>query len=360
MLVRPVGVVVAVGMWLAHATCATADTVELTDGSRLVGTIERLANGKLTITTEFAGELELDAEKIATISVSERMVHVGVESGDQLVGTIGASQEGDRVQVSTALGPIPVPVRSITAIWPEGEPSPEVAAKQAELEKAIAAAKPKWLLKLEGGVTATEGNTDTLVGMARSSATRTTQKDTLKFYANVDYGEEDDQRNRNQYIGGMRYEYLLSPHWFLYSRGELEYDEFENLDLRTTVAAGAGYSWIKRSYHELKTNAGLGYRHETFTDGRAEDDAILDLGLDYRLDIGPYAQFTHSTVYSPSMEDFDSYRLTLDTALAVPLRTQLNWKWKTGARNEYNSDPEPGLERMDSTYYTSLVLEIER
>jgi len=139
---------------------------------------------------------------------------------------------------------------------------------------------------------------------------------------------------------------------------ELEYDEFEDLDLRATAAAGLGRYWIKKDEHEFKTRAGLGYRHEAFNNGVTRDDAIADLGMDYRVDIAPWLQFTHSGTFIPSLEDFGDYRLNLDTAFIFPLKNDA-WKLKLGMRNDYNSNPTGDLERLDNTYYANILVEIK-
>jgi len=100
--------------------------------------------------------------------------------------------------------------------------------------------------------------------------------------------------------------------------------------------------------------------HSAFHRLFAKAEWCLDeLGLDYRLDITPWAQFTHSTVWAPNIEQLGDYRLTLDTALALPLANSDVWKLKLGIANEYNSDPQPGFDRLDNTYYANIVLEVK-
>jgi len=247
---------------------------------------------------------------------------------------------------------------SVTFLWLEGTENPEVVAVREQAQAELEAVKPHWSTTLEGGATYTEGNTDTLEGHGRFDVKRSTSSDLLHFYVAGNYSEQDDRRTKNEYFGGIRYENMVSERWYWYARNELEYDEFENIDLRATVAAGGGYYWLKRPAHELKTGLGVGYRHESYASGRTENDAVLDLGLDYRLDLTPLTQFTHSTVYSPDFEDFANYRLNLDSALLIPFKDE-RWSWKVGMRNEYNSRPQGGLERLDNTYYTAIVLSLE-
>lgn len=349
-----VSILAAAGVQLGSITLA-ADQVLLTDGSTLVGTIERLMDGKLVITTDFAGTLEIDATKVKSISSSGK-VNVGFKTGDVLLGVSKSSPDGSTSTVESGVGTVPYAIDQVNAIWPEGKPGPAEIAAQKEIERLT----PKWTASIEGGIVATEGNTDTLVGRARAEVNRKSAVELFKLYASADYGEQNDARNKNEYIAGGRYEHSIwGEQAFWYARTEFEYDEFEDLDLRATVALGLGYYWLKKPDHELKTSVGGGYRHQSFMDGTTTDDPILDLGLDYRLDIKEWATFAHSAYYNPSLEDFGDYRFVLDTSLAFPIGKTERWKFKTGVKNEYNSDPKPGFDRLDNTYYANIVLEFK-
>ncbi len=349
--------VLSVGIVFLPVVTLLADVVTTSDGTRLVGTVEQISGGKLVIQTEIAGRLEIDASKITGIS-TDKPVNVAVSSGDKLVGAIDSSPAGDTSVVRSALGDIPISPDTVTMLWPEGTESPEIVAIRKKADEEIAAAKPKWTVALEAGASATDGNTDTLEGHGRFDAKRKTKDDLLHFYLAGKYADDNDRRTANEYFGGIRYENKITDRWYWYARTELEFDEFEGIDLRATVATGAGYYWLKKPEHELKTSAGVGYRHESYDTGRSSDDAVLDLGLDYRVDLTPWAQFTHSTVYSPDFLEFEDYRLKLDTALVFPFKDD-RWAWKLGMRNDYNSRPQPGFDRLDNLYYTSIVLSLK-
>ena len=353
--------VCAILAWLVMPTVLLADEVRLNDGSRLVGKIEELCDGKLSISTDFAGVMKIDVAKVASI-VSDSKVNVALKSGDRLVGTITSTSDGSASTVNSAVGAAAVTTEQIVAIWPEGKPSPEDRAAQ----KAVEALMPKWTATVEGGIIATEGNTDTMNGNLRAELLRKTTEEVLRFYASADYAEQDDERTKHQVIVGSRYENRLGNPWenwgkdyFWYIGSEFEYDEFENLDLRATVAGGLGHYWIQEERMDLTTRLGLGYRHQSFRDGRTTDDPILDAGLDFRWDIREWLRFTHAMVYNPSIEEFSDYRLTLDDAFSLPLAKSDKWRFKTGVRNEYNSRPAPGFDNLDSTYYANILVELK-
>ena len=97
----------AVGIWLSAAGLAPADTVHTTDGSRFVGTIEQMSDGKLVMVTEIAGRLVIDSSKIVAIA-TDGPINVEFASGDRLVGTVEVSDDLRVSTVHTAFGDISI------------------------------------------------------------------------------------------------------------------------------------------------------------------------------------------------------------------------------------------------------------
>ena len=348
-------------LWAWPAALGHADVVTLSDGSRLLGTVERMADGKLTLVTQFAGTIEIDTTMVSSIQTDQEMA-VGMDSGDRLIGLIEWQPEIERAVVQTEMGGVPIAVDRVEAIWPKDGKSPEVLAMEAQIakvKKELEAQRAKWAARLEAGFFLTEGNKDIFRAYGRAELYRTSPKDLLKFYLSGEYAEEDDNRNTHEIKSGAYYEYLFTERWFAYGRMDLEYDEFENLDLRFSTLVGAGYYWLKRPEHELKTRTGIGYLHETYMDGATFDTAQAELGLDYRIDINKWLQFTHNTTWYPTFKALRDYRLVSDSALLFPLGDSNVWKFKIGALFEYDSIPSPGFERLDHTYYANIVLDLK-
>ncbi len=346
---------------LAGMVSAPADVITLTDGSRVVGKVVELTDGKLVFETQFAGTLEIDANLVDNIE-SEQRLNVAIETGDRLVGPLEHNEALDEVVVSTELGQVPVPVERIQAIWPEGGESPELREMKAEvarINEEFEAKRAKWSASIEFGALYQEGNSDVLEGRLKGELKRKSDKDLLRFYAIGEYAEENDDRSAAEAKLGSYYEYLFNERFYWYGRSELEYDEFESLDLRVTLSTGPGFYWIKKPEHELKTFAGFGYLHETFMDDTTQDSAQLDIGLNYRLDIYEWLRFTHDAQYHPTFDGIDNYRLEFDTAVRMPLGDSKVWSLKLGVLHEYDSKPRPGVERLDTTYYANLLAEFE-
>lgn len=330
-----------------------ADVVTLTDGSRLIGTIQRMSDGKLTLVTEFAGTLEIDSAKVVSLG-TEGPVNVALSSGDRLVGPM-AAEEGDRSVVKTAVGELDISMASVEAVWPQGADSPEQVIAQKELDEKLG----KWTFQAEAGVTDREGNTQRFDAMGRLLLQHKSIDHMLQFYLNGQYGEQNDQRNVAEVIGGILYEHNFTERFYWYVRNEAEYDEFENIDLRYTLTTGPGYYWIRKENHELKTWAGVGLLHESYRDGTSRSDAQAEVGVSYLVDLTEWLRFTHSTIWYPTFQSLRDYRLKSDTAFLMPLGTSDMWKFKIGASYEYDPIPQAGRERLDETYYANILFELK-
>jgi len=346
--------------WLVVGT--SADVVVLKDGSRLVGTIVRLQDGKLTLETDYAGTITINADRLERIETTEP-VNIATRSGDRLVGPVGYSPDAGVTTVRSEMGDIPVLAEQIDAVWQQDGKSPEVLAMEAEsarLQKEIEAARGRWRFIAEVGIRYTDGNTETFNVNGGIQAIHATPVDKLRFYIAARYSEDQKIRSQAEVKGGVDYERLLTDRLFVFAKIELEYDEFENIELRLTAAAGPGYYWIKDPGHELSTRVGIGYQHETYLDdSENSNEAILEIGLDYLLEITPWMLFTHSARYYPTFESMRDYRLTFDFALVFPIGNTDMYKFKLGALWEYDALPQAGRERLDQTYYGNFVIEVK-
>jgi len=339
---------------LVVSAAALGDVVTLKDGSRIVGTVERLEGGQLSIATEFAGTIVVDYSLVSSVETAQPM-NVQAASGSKLVGTVKATPGSEKAVVETEEGDVGVNVENIEGIWPQGEPSPQERVLQAQID----AARGKWTATFEAGLVSQEGNTKRFNARGRAQIQHQTDKDLLRFSLSGEYAEENRKRSAAEVKAGAYFEHLFTERFFGYAKLDLEYDEFERLDLRLSAVGGGGYYWLKKADHEFKTRAGLGYLHELYQSGRTVDSAQAELGFDYRVDIAPWLQFINSSTWYPTFDGLDDYRLVSDSAFLIPLGDSDIWKLKLGAEYEYKSLPNPGRERLDQTYYANILVELK-
>ena len=68
-----------------------------------------------------------------------------------------------------------------------------------------------------------------------------------------------------------------------------------------------------------------------------------------------HARYWPLAAPSWNLNYFANYRVHHETTYEMPITASL-WKLKTGISNDYTSKPQPGVERLDTLYFTSLIL----
>jgi len=342
-----------------HASAAQADEVFLDDGSRIVGKVKSMVSGKLTVETAFAGTLDIDVKHVKGVNSDEKLI-VALESGDRASGALEYDPQSGQKVKGTAFGDVPVKLASVTAIGDGSKAlaSADVAAVHAEYEEEMAKLKkhePKWTAKAEVGLNGQTGNKEVTNFNGRVEARRKTDVERLLMYAQGRFSREDGERSANEIIGGIEMEFDLDEKWFAFGKAAMEFDEFEHLDLRSTVTAGLGRFFWEKDDEYLKGLLGAGYRHESFDNGVSQDEGILELTVDFRKELADWLTLTHKTTYQPGLNDLADYRVMSETAGEIPLADSRAWYLRVGMRNEYDAAPQPGVKRLDTYYFLNLV-----
>ena len=335
----------AAAPWLA------ADIVEISDGSRLSGKIKGIADGVLTIETAYAGEIEIDLDQISTFTTDED-VAVRLASGDVLVGPVRRGSDG-QVAIATAGGTVNAATSSVQAGWATEGRDPAVIAREAELESLMR----KWSYEAGLDVGGSHGNTERLTTSARFKAQLEGPVDRLQFNASYEYAEEEHTTTDHRAVGGLAFTSFFLEKLGWYVRQELEYNEPEAIDLRSTSAIGLTYRWRNEPRHRLETRAGVSFRHESYSTGGSESFPGLEFGLTNYWQFSEWGEITTDLAYLPSFNDFfGEYLATHDSGVNIPLGASTAWFLRLGLENRYNSAPQTGREKLDTTYYVRLLL----
>lgn len=329
---------------LITATAGWCDHVVLDNGSQIVGDVTGIKDGKVTIVTDFAGELTIDFSRVTEMETSKQ-AFVGLKSGNRLLGTISLS--AGKTTVATPDGVMSVNPAGLVALWHDGDVDPTAPP---------APAPRTWSYEAALNLAGKTGNTEKIGYGGQVKATLKGDEDTLQFYARGKRAEENQTKTEDEIIGGMDFERRLKGAHSWYTRTELETDDIEGIDLRTTVGLGYGYYFIETPKHVFRSRLGLQYMHESYNDGhRTDDDPGLDVGIHHMIALWDVCRMTNDITYTPAFGDFGKYRLYHETAVDVPLAGSDAWKIRLGVSNEYNSESSPDIEKLDTTYFGRLV-----
>lgn len=329
-------------------TVLTAGTVQTKDGSVINGKILSVEAGEIKIETSYAGVITVKQGEVASFS-SDETINVSTQGGNTFIGTVEG--EDGNIKIAADGGTFETSVENVEAVWQPGEDSPKEKALKAE----IAANERKWKFEAAVDMSGKSGNSDRTSTGVGASAVLESRQDKLGFYISVDRAEENDNTTADEIKGGVDYSAFFSETFSWYARGELEKDEIELLDLRTTAAFGIGKHVIRRDDHKLEFRGGLAYRFENFQDGSKVESPGLDFGLIHFMDLG-WGSLNNLLTYNPSFEDFGNFRVYHESSLDLPVGTGEFWKLRLGLSNDYNSEPIAGLDELDTTYYLRLLL----
>lgn len=326
---------------------ARADRVELTNGSVIVGKIVSAEDGLFKIETDFAGTVIIHQDKIKSFS-TDVPVNVGLKTGSAVLGRVEPA--AGTLTVVAAEGTTTTKPADVAAVWTAGADSPEVR----KLKEAAEKAKRKWAYEAAVGITGRTGQSERFSSALGFKATLESSEDKLLFTLAAEQAEENGTVTADRQYGSVDYSSLFSEKGLWYARTALEHDEIKELDLRSTTAFGVGRKLIKEEKQDLEVRFGLSYLYESYTNGNTFDSPGLDFGLihSYTFSNGKIASLI---TYTPTFEDFGNYRVHFESAYEVPITAAL-WKLKLGVNGDYTSMPQPGIEKFDLLYFTSLIL----
>ena len=330
-------------------TQALADVVETKNGARIVGKVTKIDDGKVYVSTDYAGDLIVKQSEVTGI-VTDAPVVVRLATGTTLQGIV--TNDAGVMKITGADGELSTKVEKVAATWtPTGE-DPQVTA----MKQALAARERHWAYEAGVDVAGKTGNQEQLGTAASFRATLKTPEDTLQFYTAYNRQVSDGVTSADQFKAGVDYADNFSGSLSWYARDEAGFDRPKDINLYNTAAAGLGYDVIKEPMHLLTFRSGLSFRYEGY--GDITQPALKTRGLDF----GVNHEWTFTTskivnrlTYVPSFNDFSNFHFTHESFYEIPLANPA-WKLRMGVNNDYNSKPGPGIERLDTGYFTRLLL----
>lgn len=320
----------------------SADVIETKDGARLVGKISAIAAGSVTLDTAYAGKITVKQAEVTTLT-TDGPVSVRLTSGTRVQGRLTATASG--LQIAAAEGSVATTLGQVAALWAADGRDPELV----ELDR-------KWVIEATVDAVGRTGTREQLGTTAGLRATLAGARDTLVLYTAYDRQITDGAKSADQLKAGIDYSAKFTARNSWYVRTEGGFDRIKDIQFYNLTAAGLGHSFIENDRQKLTGRVGLSYRTENYRNPLNPDLSSPggDLGIDHSL------KFSNSSMvnrlsYLPSFDNFSNYRISHESFLEMPL-TAARWKIRMGVTNEYNSQPAAGVERLDTGYFTRLVL----
>jgi putative salt-induced outer membrane protein YdiY len=312
----------------AAADTSAQDTLDLVDGSSLVGSILQFEDGNYRMNVEGLGEVSIPADKVKGLRFSNRATLV-TDSGISIEGILSMDDKGEW-QVTNELLETRLLNQNLVAI----NPSP----------KSPPTSTQKATITLNGS--RTSGNTETTSAVMNMDYKF--RYLTHRFVSKIDwtYAEDNLVVSKRSTGAELKYDFFPEDDWFLYTSFGARNDGFADLSLRTTAGIGAGIQVLDRDDLTWSEEAGISALNEDFK--VAEDDSASTLRVagnaEWILREGQLTVFHDHTLFVSLDEPDDilaQSRLGLRTQVigGFSLNAQINAR--------HDSSPPAGIREND-------------
>ncbi|HEX4002798.1 MAG TPA: DUF481 domain-containing protein [Candidatus Acidoferrales bacterium] len=344
--------VAAVFLFVTLGAASNADTIVLKNGDHLTGTIEHSDGKQVTLKTDYAGEINVQLSAVTQIT-SSAPVFVTTKQKKTVTGKL--TMEGANLEVATAnAGAVQVPLGDVTMLRSESE--------QTAYEHSL---HPSLIENWEGaatiGFSLARGNSNTTNLSIGFTGARTTLNDKITTYATSIYASDNTPGTNgvtaDDIRGGARYDHNMGQLAFAFGSVDYEYNELQDLNLRSIYSAGFGYHAIKQPKMTLDLMLGGNYTRESYSSNPStpavqRNIAGITIGEDFTRQFGKISTLTEQFYFYPDISDAGQYRFAFDMGLATKINKWLGWQ--TTASDRFLSDPIPGTLRNDLILTTGL------
>ena len=319
---------------LLAATSARTDTVVLTNGDRLTGEIQKLADGKLSLKTGYAGDVHIDWKVVDQLT-TDGAVEVETHSGKRYRGTIRSSPQGFEITSANVTKTVAAPL--VVGLIPVSEDG-----------------GPSFWERLEGnvdiGYNLTRGNSRLTQSSVDLGGEYRKAGYKVQARASSLFSRQNDAAATSRQSANLRYDKFLGPRLLAFALGGLERNDRKRLNLRSTAGGGVGWRLQKTQNSELSVLVGLTYTNEQFhadAAGIAPGDSFGEglLGLEWNTRPLHSVHFTTSVALRPSLAGSGRYRIEYDSSVRIPLIRRLTWSLSLFDR--FDSDPPIAVQRND-------------
>lgn len=341
-----------------------ADTVSLANGDRITGVVRQLAGGKLSIATDYAGEIKINWTIIADLTTDSE-VFVKLTDGAEVSGTITGIQSRQMQLVDASNNVLAIELAQIGSLISVEERARELKAAQAARQTpAQVPSRQKrrapfrlgfladWVGGIDFGFSLTRGNSNTGQFTLVLASQKKFGHNKIVFNANTLYGVQNGIQSRNSARADLRYDYSISNKGFIYVTTEAETNRPKRLRLRNAYGGGFGWQVIKSDRLNLSTFGGLGTIKQIFSN--APSTLAMEGRVGQEINFSPSEKTKISQKYEllPNFTQRGNYRSQLDVGLQTPLTDGIVF----GVRyyNRFDSKPLPNTRGADSGVITSV------
>src|SRR5579864_1242692 len=239
-----------------------ADQITMKNGDRFTGAVVKVEGKSLVFKSDYAGNITVPWDDVVGVSSTEPL-SITLRDGQVVVG-----------QVTTSDNKLVVQTRDAGTVAASRD-AVQMVRSQAEQAEADRYKNPRitdlWAGFFDFGYAAARGNSATNNLNVSATAARATTRDKIEVNFTSLYTSSSVTGKSivtaNAIRGGIGYSLNVTPRTFAFGSLDLEYDQFQNLDLRFAPAGGFGYHALKSETTLFDIFGGGSLNREFFSNG---------------------------------------------------------------------------------------------
>lgn len=333
-------VLALIGLFHSGVSLASSkiDTIYFQSGDRITGEVKSLQNNQLKLSTSDVGSVNVEWNKIDSVKILNNM-RIVLDDGSIMYGKILTAGEAGQCYIWSSDGdPLQLALALIVSLSP---------------------LKNTFMNRLTGSLSSGFSymkSTEVLQMNFDGSIDYQAEKNTIELsYSGLFSMDSLENKDQNQ-DAKVTFFRLLSNNWFLVSNVSLESNSELELDLRTTLAMGAGKSLVSNNFTRLNTAAGLQATREN-SGGAYQNNLETFAVASYSVFIydDPKVSVNVSAQVIPSLSALGRVRTSINSSLNWEIFSDFYLKWTF----YFNSDSQPLSETAEKYDWAVTLLGLE-
>lgn len=314
--------------FLIATSFSFADEVVLKNGDKISGTIEKLVDGVLTISTKYSKEIKIDFSEIKRLK-SDSLVKLGLKNGWIVKGKVQPAPDGM------------LAIRS-------GKGKKEAMVDWKELESINKPEKEekRWAGNVNFGATHQSGNVERMTASFGAEGALDLDRDKFAAKFLSLYADDDGNVTTRNTSGNVSFKHFFDSKVYGTINFDGYKDRFRNLNLRYSIGPGIGYQIWDEAKKKLSFEAGITYFSEDLRTGDDKQYATARAASDFGYQITKSTRITNSFVIFPNLDSVGDYILRNEAGLKNDIGT--GWGLKLSHIFDYNNNPAAGIKKGDS------------
>lgn len=284
------------GLLAGPAWAQKTDVVTLVNGDTLTCEIKLLDRGRLQVSTDHLGTVNIEWDKVASVTAN-RVFRVETSGGLRLLGRL-ATSEPQHLEVVQETGPVSVDQLDVVYVVPIGRSFWRQ--MDGSLDLGLSYTQSSGIGQLNFGASTVYRRPSLQLSASASS------------YVTVEDGNETSRHALD--LSGYRY---VGQQWLWLLQGGFMRNQELGYDLRGTVSAGVGRFLVRSNRATVAVGGGLSTSREIPTEGETTQqlDALLSVRQSYFTYDTPKTDISMTVNMYPGLSEWGRVRIELDGKL---------------------------------------------